>query len=147
MQKFPIPWKIIQRGLKRYTGKGGEEVAKRMLIADQEVHQPAARQPLEKNGSEKKEGRPTAVISSRMLNQLYKRPRLRKQRVTLCLDSFISCIPFIVDSEWEKFLRKSSPAFLLDKAAYYWEETKRRIGMIQKDEEFPFKMSHIINNK
>ena len=63
-------------------GKGEEEVATRMWMADQEVHQAAARrQPLEKN--EKKEGRPTAVISSRMLNQLYKRPRLRKQRVTL----------------------------------------------------------------
>jgi hypothetical protein len=83
MQKFPIPWKIIQRGLKRSPGKGEEDVAKRMWMADQEVHQPAARQPLEKNGNEKKEGRPTAVISSRMLNQLYKRPRLRKQRVTL----------------------------------------------------------------
>ena len=86
MQKFQIPWKIIQRGLKRRE----KEVAKRMWVPDQEVHQPAARrQPLEKNGNEKEEGRPTAVVSSRMLKQFYKRPRQRKQRVTLSLDILI----------------------------------------------------------
>jgi hypothetical protein len=38
IQKFPIPWKIIQGGIKRYPGTGEEEVPKRMWIADQEVH-------------------------------------------------------------------------------------------------------------
>ena len=90
MQKFKNPWKIIQRGLKRSADIRKEEVAKRMWMPDQEVHQPAARrQPLEKNGNEKKEGRPTAVVSSRMLKQFYKRPRQRKQRVTLSLDILI----------------------------------------------------------
>jgi hypothetical protein len=107
---------------------GEEEVAKRMWMPDQKVHQPAARrQPLEKNGNEKKEGRPTAVVSSRMLNQLYKRPRLRKQRVTVSLDIFTTgFLSFFLDSEWEKFVRKSSPAFLFDKTADNWEKKKKK---------------------